>query len=294
MGNLTDNQKQQNMNWIAPAISAGSNLLGTGMGLLLEKHNDRRQLEQQQKLQNMQMEGNKAFQQWQNEQSYEMWKKTGPIGQVQQLNEAGLNPALMYGMGGGTGGQTTAGGGSLSGAQAPTGGGEMNTQMALQLQRALQAAQVENIQANTKKTNVEAENAILDSVGKDYEGREKRDYYENVKKPNRGIEAKTYENELEARQAVATNIYDMWLNGQLAQKSTEEVENLVLTNAKTREEKKNIMKMFDILSANLEGKNLENEILKLEKELQQKTGLDKGSDGFLKVLGRLLISKGGL
>ena len=63
----------------------------------------------------------------------------------------------------------------------------------------------------------------------------------------------------------------------------------MLDNAKTREEIKNIQKQWDILEENLKGAKLSNIILELEKDLQTKTGIDKTSDGWLKILGRLFV-----
>lgn len=125
--------------------------LNTGLGLLLEGHNDQRQIRQQQKLTDMQIAAQKNLSNYSYDKQYEMWLKTGPKGQMEQYKAAGLNPALMYGMGGG-GGVTTGGAPSTSvgSGQAPSGGGEM---MGLMLAR----AQMGLMQAQTEKTLAEAE-----------------------------------------------------------------------------------------------------------------------------------------
>lgn len=53
---------------------------------------------------------------------YQMWLKTNYPGQVEQLKKAGLNPALLYGKGGGSGATTgSQGGGSAAGGSAGLG-----------------------------------------------------------------------------------------------------------------------------------------------------------------------------
>lgn len=126
--------------------------LNTGLGLLLEGHNDQRQIRQQQKLTDMQIAAQKNLSNYSYDKQFEMWLKTGPKGQMEQYKAAGLNPALMYGMGGG-GGVTTGGAASTSvgSGQAPGGGGEI---MGLMLGR----AQLGLIQAQAEKTKAEADN----------------------------------------------------------------------------------------------------------------------------------------
>lgn len=287
--------------WLGPVTGA----VGTLLGLALEGHNDRRQIRQQQKLTDMQVSAQNNLADRQAERQLSMWKATGPTGQMEQLKLAGLNPALMYGMGGGTGGQSLAGSPSVGGGNAPGGGNEVLASTGMGMQIGLMAAQKANIEADTKvkeataaktsgidttKATTENQNAILDGIIKKYAGLEAKDVYEQIRVPNRGIEAKTWQNELEARQGVADNIYNLWKEGKLADKSNEEIEQLVINNAKGRAERKNIEKQFDILEENLKGQKLNNVILELESKLQTETGLDKTSAGWLKVLGRLWIT----
>ena len=185
-------------------------------------------------------------------------------------------------------------------ATAPSGGNEMATAMGLQLQAAnirLTNAQADKLEAeaiNEKegiKDNLQADLELkqLKKVIEDYTGKELKDYYELVKKPNRGIETKTYQDELEAKQAIATTLYDLWQTGKLEEKSLAEIEKIHLENAKSRAEKRNIDKTFEILEENLKGKKLENVILELEADLQKKTGLDKNSPTWAKLIGRLFL-----
>lgn len=79
----------------------------------------------------------------------DMWEYTGYANQKRQMEEAGLNPALMYGSGGG-GGQSTSGGDQ----QGVTALQPMALQVALQAEQ--MKASIALTQAQTKKTEAEA------------------------------------------------------------------------------------------------------------------------------------------
>lgn len=139
------------------ALQAGSQAIGAGMGLALQKQQDRRQLRQQDKLLYQQQGYNKEMTEFNRMQQMKMWEDTNYSAQMEQLRKAGLNPGLLYGMGGGGGQSSNINTGQVGGAHAPVGGGEVGMGMQLGLQTAMQAAQIENLKANTKKTNVEAD-----------------------------------------------------------------------------------------------------------------------------------------
>lgn len=141
-------------NWQQAAAQAGSDVANGILGIVAGNINDKRQLKQQSKLQDLQMKGSKQMMDYQQQLALQMWKDTSYSAQKEQMQKAGINPALMYGMGGGGGqtiGNATA---SVTGGQAPSGGGELSG--VLGLQRNLIAAQIRNVDANTNKTNVEA------------------------------------------------------------------------------------------------------------------------------------------
>lgn len=138
-------------------LQAGQGAVGAGMGMLLGGHNDRRQREQQQALQDMQIKGNKEMIDYQKAADLQMWNDTNYSAQMEHLRKAGLNPGLLYGMSGG-GGVTTGGGAAgVSGSQAPTGGGEPQAMAGMGIQMGLLQAQKANIEAQTAKTKVETE-----------------------------------------------------------------------------------------------------------------------------------------
>lgn len=128
--------------------------IGAGLGLLLEKHNDKRQYEQQKKLQELQSQEQRGMMDYSYNKQLQMWKDTNYSAQMEEMRKAGLNPSLMYGMSGG--GATTAGsgGGQVSGGTAPGGGGEIMGIMLQKAQLQLMAAQTEKTKAETKSTNV--------------------------------------------------------------------------------------------------------------------------------------------
>ena len=128
--------------WIADlAMMLGGQAMGAGIGALTAKANDKRQLAMQRQLMDMQMQGTKEMTDYGYEKQYEIWEKTGPKGQMEQLKKAGLNPSLIYGMGG-AGGQTIGGGGmSVGGGAAPSGGGEIMGGMGMGLQLGMLKAQ---------------------------------------------------------------------------------------------------------------------------------------------------------
>lgn len=134
---------------------AAGGIIGTGMGLLLENHNDRRQLEQQRKLGEQEMGMNKEMAEFNRLQQMKLWEDTNYKAQMAQLKKAGLNPALIYGMSGG-GGATTAAAEAqgVSGGNAPMGGGEAMGMgmgvMGTAVQTALVQAQKDLIEAQAK------------------------------------------------------------------------------------------------------------------------------------------------
>lgn len=132
------------------AGEAANSLIGAGMGLLLEKHNDKRQLKQQEKLQNLNIRGQQEMGLWNQQRQMEMWKATGPVGQMEQLEQAGLNPGLIYGMGGAGGQSANIEGANIGGGNAPSGGGEAMGLMMTKMQLGLMEAQRANIEADTK------------------------------------------------------------------------------------------------------------------------------------------------
>lgn len=140
------------------ATQGAAGAINTGMGMILGKWNDKRQLEQQQKLQEMQMKGSKELMDYEMMKQLEMWQNTGYAAQKKQMKEADINPALMYGMGGG-GAQTTGNTGAMvSGGEAPKGGREIQEMMGMGLQRGMQAAQIKLMESQAANLDADTKN----------------------------------------------------------------------------------------------------------------------------------------
>lgn len=122
--------------------------VGVGMGMY-QNAQQKRQAEQ---MMAQQFENQKelAGMQWDNQ--LKMWVATSYSAQKREMEKAGLNPGLMYGMGGG--------GGQTEGSGAPsTGSGQVPQQqnLANAMQLGLMRAQKENIEADTANKKVDAE-----------------------------------------------------------------------------------------------------------------------------------------
>lgn len=145
---------------IGIGTSAANDLVGTALGLALEHHNDKRQINQQTKLQNLQIAGQKEMADYSYGKQLQMWHDTNYSAQMAELEKAGLNPALLYGGGGGGGTTTgTAPATGIGSGDAPKGGQEVQNQIGLQMQGmqlALLNAQKENIEADTKNKETQA------------------------------------------------------------------------------------------------------------------------------------------
>ncbi|AXH74945.1 MAG: DNA pilot protein [Microviridae sp.] len=126
-------------------------IAAAGMNTTTGFINNLMQVGQQERLNNVNEEYNKRMTDYNFQKQMEMWEKTGYGPQVQQMKEAGLNPALMY-KGSGAGGQTAVATSSQGAAQANS--RPMDITGITQL--ALLNAQKENIEADTKLKEVNA------------------------------------------------------------------------------------------------------------------------------------------
>lgn len=147
-------------------MSIAEQVVGAGLGLGIDLATTdwkyRKQLEQQRKMQDMQIKGQVGASKeladynakMQKELALSMWRETGPEAERKRLEDAGLSVGLMYGKAGGGGGATaSSGGGSVS-----TGTAEMpqiGMGMQMGMQAAMQKAQIENINANTENTKAD-------------------------------------------------------------------------------------------------------------------------------------------
>lgn len=136
-------------NGVGNAIPAVLSAFGIG-----EKRQDRRQISQQQKLQELGIKGSKELLDYQKAKDLEMWKATNWSAQMDEADKAGLSKAWLMGKGGGTSGTIGSGGMSVSGGQAADAASADNATT----NKAMAIAQMANIQANTEKTKAETQN----------------------------------------------------------------------------------------------------------------------------------------
>lgn len=127
---------------------------GAGLGMLTANWQDRRQVKQARKLQNVQVSGQKEMGKFNQELAMKMWNDTNYNEQRKQMEKAGLNVGMMYG-GVGAGGTTQTPTGNVSGQSAQGGSGELGMGMQMGLATAMMQAQIENTKADTEKKKVE-------------------------------------------------------------------------------------------------------------------------------------------
>ena len=133
------------------AMAAGGAALGLGEEVLMGNYRRKKQLEQQQKLTNIQTEANKSLAKYGMGISKEMWDYTNYENQRKHMEAAGLNPALMYGSAG-QGGST-----SIANAGSASGGIAGDSKQGMGLDGAMIASQIKVNEAQAKKLDAEAE-----------------------------------------------------------------------------------------------------------------------------------------
>ena len=221
----------------------------------------------------------------QNEEAMDIWEKTNYKAQMEQLKKAGLNPGLIYGMGGAGG---TLGGSSAT-AQGAAGTGGMDIAGAAQI--ALLNAQRENIEAdtankkaNTGKTNVDTDIAKANKIIAGLLAEEKQmdfiDYYGNQEetdaegnvwvvgeKKNRIQRRETAKAELQAREGTAKNLVEQWKNGNLQKMSQAQLDD--------------ILKAIGVKEGTIKKLELENALTEMDKKLFEQLGMGKDSKGWV-------------
>lgn len=169
----------------------GQAINGT-IGMLIargqEAHNDNRQINMERRLQQIQLEGNRYMTDYNAEKQKEMWDYTNYENTVKHMKAAGINPALLYGKGGGGGATASIAPGSVNVGSAPKGGVEqianqgmlINSQkMMAELQ--LLTAQKENIQADTANKQASTTNTGAQTVKTEAETQNVLQAYDNMR-----------------------------------------------------------------------------------------------------------------
>lgn len=207
MGNAFKERRERNTNLNTKNmdnLSMASGAIGAGLGLATANWQDKRQIRQQQKLQDMQIAGSKEMGEFNQGLALETWEKTGYEAQRRQMQEAGLNVGLMYG-GAGSGGTTQGGGGGqVSGGQAAGGSGELG--MAIQAIQSLNLnkAQKENIEADTKNKEADAVNKGAEKTNIETETAKKKAEITNLEELKKSLKSKAAIDAIDAEIASLT------------------------------------------------------------------------------------------
>lgn len=176
----------------------GANVLTGGiMGGIMGEINDNRQYRNAARLQRLQIEGNMQMGEFNRNQAMKMWHDTGYSAQKKQMMEAGINPALMYGLGGGGGQTTQVQSGSVQGQSAVGQGREMQDMMGMSLQLELLKAQKENIQADTALKTADAVKTAGADTGLTESQTGLNKIKTNIEQMNLNVKRSTWQNEVE-------------------------------------------------------------------------------------------------
>ena len=137
-------------------------IFGTALNQAMSDATQTQQWANQLKLMEIQNRYNEQMAQRNQERNKELWDYTNYENQKKHMKAAGLNPALMYGMGGGGG--VSANGAQGQGVTQPTDRSvEMGLkQQGLGLQLASIASQVELNKSQAEKNKAEAKNSGMD------------------------------------------------------------------------------------------------------------------------------------
>lgn len=131
---------------VGGALTGGiGSLLGAPLALLSNSI----QAGQQNTLTQQQLQANEQLSAYNYAQQYDLWQKTNYPAQVEQLNKAGLNPALLYAKGGMGGTTGTPSGGIGMGIAAPN---------------QLQAQQAQNMQTQETAADIKLKNAQAENI----------------------------------------------------------------------------------------------------------------------------------
>lgn len=133
------------------AIGAVGKLFGIGRNDSEER--ERRAYERQKEMMGLQAQYNEQMAEANQRRNKDMWDYTNYENQVKHLREAGLNPALLYGLGGGGGASTSGGRGTGVSAQEGTASVMLGLQAKqMQAQTELMRAEAAQAQAQADKT----------------------------------------------------------------------------------------------------------------------------------------------
>lgn len=245
-------------------LQFGTSLMGSIFGL----NNSSEQMSNQKELMKLQHKYNEESADYAQGRAYDMWLKTNYPAQVEQMEKAGLNPALMYGMGAGSGG--TVSGAQGQGTSQPT---DRSVEMKMRgqemgLQLANLASQIKLNESQANKNNAEADKTA-------------------------GVDTKLAENTIDNLISQTKNEKDrnvlIWADKRLKEATAEMQEASAKLasgqNEKVGYEIKLITKGLDKMEAEMKGLSLDNEL----KEKTMKSKIEEAEMSVKALMNSILV-----
>ncbi len=165
--NLTIRDMADDSNAAAWNQAAAS--VNSAAGIAAQSSAGKKTFRRNKEMMGIQFENQKALNIQGQQLGLDTWEKTSYPAQVKMMKEAGINPALMYGMGGGAGGSTaTASGGSAQSGSTPNAPIDIGGAAAM----GMTLAQNKMLSAQTRKVEAEGESIELDNKVKNTYGTE--------------------------------------------------------------------------------------------------------------------------
>jgi hypothetical protein len=255
--------------WDWNAIGSGVKAGSTLFGMLGANTNQKRQYGQTKRLMGLQNEYQRGLNQQGHDLQMDMWNKTNYGAQLQHMKDAGLNPGLMYGMGGG-GGTTT---GSQGGGSQSMGGVEQQKNMGIE--GAMAIAQMELVNAQKKNVEADTQNKI--------------DQNPNIGKQGENLDANTNKQFAELQSQLIQNSIDLGtavsrIEGIIAEEGTKVIENNIKDQTqkdivlRANEDVKKITSEITKNNAQEKLSKVEARIKSVEAEMGEEYGTFKGDD----------------
>jgi hypothetical protein len=152
--------------------AAGIGAVGGALGMIGQNKRAKKQHNRQKELMGIQLKNQQQLNKQGQQLQMQTWRDTNYGAQMDMMKEAGLNPALMYGMSGG-GGATT---GSQGGGSAQGGNSHAPMDIGASVQASLMMAQAMKLKAETKEIEAktdkvdqdisESQQRVLESISK--------------------------------------------------------------------------------------------------------------------------------
>lgn len=252
------------------AQGIGTQAATSGLGILYNRlgasYDRQQQAKQQEQQMGIQMRGEQEMMKFANAQQLKMWEATGYGAQRDQMERAGLNPALMYGMGGG-GGQT-----AQASTGAPVGGASPDTRntTGMGIGSITEMANLELMKSQANKNNADADATRANMPNIPIQGKLLGANIENLAAQTQNEQAKNALlqldkslKEIELRVSGATETNRVILTDQEVQKLTAEAETATNIAGITQETKDSVINevkaraLGAILDNTLKQKNIE-------------------------------------